>query len=217
MTLVSAFTASAAIITDTDTLLSTVTQFSLGTKTFTLDKFDSDLGTLTGVRLIFNSSASSSVYFDAFNPASDVDVTGALGGLRLGVAMIVRGPIGDNTIYNQAVAGSAVVDQHLLGGETSPTYNVSGTSTSQYNILPANFGAWQSASPATITLRIAGTNSIENIQSATGSYQIVGSGSVSGDVTVEYTYTAAVPEPATMGLMGGALIGIALLRKRSNA
>jgi hypothetical protein len=213
--------ASASLV---DTLPSTLTEFNTGTNFFQLDKFDSSLGTLTGVHLVFNSTATFSVQFTA--GASGTTITGAGPGpntLRVGVAMVVKGPewdfvsaIDTHSILNSAVSGRTIPNQTLAANQSSALFSNSVTPQAvqtTYDIDPNAFSAWQSPGGGTISLDIAGTNSLSNIGNITGSFVIVGSGHVSGDATVSYTY-AATPEPVTMGLMGSALLAFVAFRKR---
>jgi hypothetical protein len=73
-----------------------------------------------------------------------------------------------------------------------------------------------SAGLATDAVAVSGTSA--DPHSASLAYQ--GSGQMGAIATITYTYTeAAVPEPATLGLVGGALamVGIVIRRKRARA
>ena len=79
---------------------------------------------------------------------------------------------------------------------------------------PGSFSAWTGA--GTLNLSITASNGFGG-GTALGSFLILGSGNYSATGTVTYGYDAAtpsVPEPATMGLIGSALIGLVALRKR---
>ena len=84
-----------------------------------------------------------------------------------------------------------------------------------------------STTPATATGALfTWFNGTDNILSFTGSSQLIasfsgppynggaGSGVSDQTVTITYSYSSAAPEPATLFLMGGALVGVGVLRKR---
>jgi hypothetical protein len=218
-------------VTDTDSLGSISsripTEFALGTYNFTLDKFNSALGTLQSIDLTFHSTATYSVHFVAGGTGMSISPSG--GPIKLGVAMQVKGPdaafggpFDSNSVLNSTVAGTTIAGFSLAANQSSGTFTNGGvdrTSTSSWSIDPSAFSYWEGAPGSTILLPIAGQNSLNNV-STTGSFTIVGGGTVFGDVSVTYTYdtAGAAPEPTTSALVGLGLLGAAwVARKRQSS
>jgi hypothetical protein len=214
-----AFTGSAAIIqTPLATLnanVPVITEFNTGTHTLELEQFDPSLGTLTGITLHF---ASTSTYNLTMLAGTNVNLFGSpANGMKIGVQMQVFGPdfgITGVPLYAPST-GSTVINQQILAGNSIAINGGPTVDATTYSIDSASFAAYTGL--GTVSMDVAGQNFISNILLITGTHTESGTGTVVGSVYADYTYTPAappVPEPATMGLMGSALIGVAVLRKR---
>jgi len=220
-----ALTASAAVITTPLATLNgntpVVTQFNTGTYTLDLDQFDPSLGTLTDITLHFASTSTYALTMKA--NGSNVILQGAPANqMKIGVQMQVYGPnfgfagfplytpSTGNTVANQIIPnGNSIAINSPLGGTSdSLALVIDSTSYADYTGL------------GTVSMDVAGQNFIANIQQILGTYQLTGTGTVVGSVYADYTYTPAVvptPEPGTMGLIGGGLIGAAMITRKRRA
>jgi hypothetical protein len=193
------------------------TAFDPGSYFLTVNKFDSSLGTLQSILLTFNSSATYSLTVHA---TTTVHVIGNPQ-LSVGVEMLVTGPndsFGDSIPLNFAVASVPVANINLLAGQDSGliTNGASPLTThTTKSIDPTAFSYWTGLPGDTLSLDVSGVNSFNNVATQTGTFQINGTGTVAGDITVAYTYAASAPEPGTVGLLGAGLLACGFfLRKR---
>jgi hypothetical protein len=112
-----------------------------------------------------------------------------------------------------AAAGSPFLLTLLTGGQTEISLNVAGLATDSTS---AN-SAWQGAfttqisdmTPAQIQATICGTAGVTVCNG-------IGGGSISSTYSFDGFSAAGVPEPVSMALIGGGLIGLAVLRRRKS-
>jgi hypothetical protein len=217
-----ALTGSAAVISTPTAYLNgnspVTTSFSTGIYTLDLQQFDPSYGTLTGIALHF---ASASTYTVTLYADSDVVLQGSpANGMTIGVRMTVLGPnfgVPSVQLYSP-LTGSTVADQFIPnGGNIVVNNGVSPVTNSQtVNVNAASFGTYTGV--GTVSMAVSGDSFIGNILSIGGSHHEIATGTVVGSVYADYTYTAAVPEPGTMVLLGVGLIGAAMIgRKRRKA
>ena len=186
-----------------------------GTGAFTLDTFDTSLGTLNSVTLDFDATAS--VEVTIFNiGAANSPFTAA----STSTTETVTGLGGPLVLTFSATAGPGTLPISF-GTNIEPT-NTTSHSTS-VSIAAANFAGFETGGAGTVDYSsIFGPTFTSSITpgGATPSLEFVGGNGAldSGSLSVTYGYTAAVPEPAAWAFMilgfGGAG---AMLRRRRTA
>ena len=195
--------ASAATVSYSHVTSSTATPF---TDNFTLQKFDPTVfGTLTGILINFSTSITAEV--DVFNN------TGANQTFTAATAtspLTLTGPAGA-TVNANAVAGP-------FNGTAAPGFTpfggLTGNNSASITVAPVNFGLYTGTGAATAAFQAVAGNGTYSGTSVPGVF-FGGSAIASGTSTITYTYSTAAPEPATMGLLGSALLGLGFLKFRT--
>jgi hypothetical protein len=225
--------ASASTISYTAIVGSYPTSFTTGAApvpALSLQGFNSSLGTLTGVSLtldaLFAINLTVGNYSDTFfteNPITmqfDAPQTETYYNASAMGTAAVTGPGGLSLSISPSTISESDLSPGLLSAGTSPTgyqdtYNglaASGTATANPVDLSdyINSGFLTTISFSAGSLQAHGSSSFGDIF-----YNV--NGAASGSVEVTYTYNAApvggAPEPASIFLMGSALLGVGLLRK----
>jgi len=98
-----------------------------------------------------------------------------------------------------------------LNAGQSATINVSGNANSGLINVTSNFAGWEAATTFTVNTTTALT--VQFGGGNVGATQVT-SDDLSAFVMYNYTIPSGTPEPTTMALMGGALLGLGLLGKR---
>lgn len=205
------------------------TQLSIVDQTFYLKKFDSSLGTLTGITFIINTTVKT-------NPTvTNTDIQTVTYNLTSGAALILSDPT--NTLqYVESLPTTTLTGKTLTVAQHSKQYNfsVNGSATNVYDVSGAtatlNTGLSDSDgitadtfdvlsfignSTDTFAVRLDGT--IYGGASGLGSISYADSGTASATVEVIYTYDAfpvePIPEPSTWAMVLGGIGFLAMAQR----
>jgi hypothetical protein len=204
------------------------------THTFTLNKFDTGLGVLTGVELdlygtlstptltLQNLAPTSESFrftanaelFTAGNTASvdELDTLPTPGNIiTLSTGPITLGVAGSGACANSTPTGAC----DTVSYAPLTVNNVLSPATT--TVAVARFGGYEVAGAGTFNID-GSTSTGDNFTGGGGNIRFSQVTSASVTAKVIYTYTAALPtgapEPASMLLLGSALLGLGLLGKR---
>ena len=199
-----------------------------GSQSLTFNKFNTALGTLNSVTVtvVLNKTGGSYAVDNDSATAGTItlnhNVVGSLSVISGGVGLI-RNDFSSIGASGTLTAASSLSDQAVAAttGDSASTFNATGlgdyvifnpadTSTSNSGTV-ASFAQSSYEGTGSFVLGLGATQSI-SASGLGGLQQAFTVSSVSGDVTVTYNYTAAVPEPAS-ALLGGLGL-LALLRRR---
>jgi hypothetical protein len=200
-----------------------------GSQTVTFNKFDTSLGTLTGVNvsITLNKSGGSFQVDNDSASAGTIDLTHQVKGslsTSLGATALLNtgfATIGTNTVL---VATSTLSSVSISGttGDATNAFNATGLGDFvSFNPTPVgasdsgdinNFfiGLYQGAGTFTDTVT---ADQIVSATGVSGLQQSFTVSNISGAVVVTYTYTA-IPEPASALLGGLGLLGLVVRRRR---
>ena len=199
--------------------------FSSGTQTlvgtysdFLLGKFDTGLGTLTGVEIKVDFSTLAGSFTVTSQTASTVSVTAFDNNLKLRQKSSNSLGFTATTLYIESATTSPNWTSTSVGGNSSEVFTIVGgqsyTFTPQ-NISSGYFSAYQSVGGVgSVVLQAMNTTSVGVFG---GSYGVNSdSTGASTKMTVTYTYDT-VPEPGTIGLLAvaGGVILLAVRRRRA--
>lgn len=207
---------SASTITQTCTITSTGVPF---TNACSLNEFNPATGTLTGVTLTLTSVNGDVIPEQTDISATPFTFTGSTATIGLTFAATGVGAIPDTIAVTDT---SSPCSGTVNGDSTNTTCTAtvfSGLSATAVTGTTADY-----IGVGTITPVFDASGQILGVAGAggpgsAGSIFFGGDGSIGGTFTLTYTYTAAgsTPEPATMAMVGGLLIGLAALARKRRA
>ena len=196
--------ASAATVSFSHTSATAAAPF---TDVFTLQKFDTTLGTLTGILINFATSTTAEV--DVFNSTG---VSQTFTNATATIPLTLTGPATSVTVSPSAgpVNGTANPGFNAFTGITSSP------APSNTNVPSGSFSLYSGPGFSTNSFSVAAGAGTFSGNAVPGVF-FGGSATAGAVSSITYTYSAptGTPEPATMGLLGSALIGLGLLKFRS--
>jgi hypothetical protein len=197
------------LLTSIQTNTTSASQTNDSTSTLGFTKFDPSLGTLTSVHVTIGGFEETGyTVTDQSNSSNNYTFTNAV---------VVSLKVGSITLAQALPTVSASGSLTAGGTQTSPGYPARNLTNT------AGSGDMVYTDAATLLL-FNGPGSINLISSAHSNNAFSADGDVANQVSTryvgtatlqyDYTQTSTTPEPMTLTLMGSALVGIGLLRKK---
>ena len=188
----------------------------------TAQQFNPSWGTLTGVEIDLTSTAVTSLTITNADPTSN-----SSGSVQTKIQIFVQDTGNDlaGGVFSTGSGVLAFCDPNSCGfggqafslpASSSTTYSglTNSANTSNNYSLPAILTEFTGLGTYTLHTNTLTGTIITTAGGNTNATQAT-SANITGDVI--YTYTSGAPEPATLFLMGSALVGVGILRKRFKA
>lgn len=199
----------AATLTFNDALPPTTTNWS---GTLNLPRFDPALGTLDRVTLTLSGQIVSSIFLESLDAEpSTIHASNSMQATAT-TSLGAFSATATNPVTFNATAYDGVTDFAGTSGHTFSSILASGTGTLS-TIDPLKLALFIGLNNFATPIVFSGTSSSDGSGNLIARFQTLGSGNLS----VKYDYTAQaapIPEPTTMALMGGGLIGLGMLARR---
>ena len=171
----------------------------------TFNSFDPTLGTLTGVTIKLTENGTVTANVINLSPGTssftNANSTGTVS---------VTGPDATTVAASFTTAGFSGTVSGI--GTTMQVGATTGSATTTTSVASSNFVSYEGASPLNYTI-FANGSVMSTGTSASGAVAFYGTASLSGTVEIDYTYTAAVPEPASFAMVALGLGGLAVVRR----
>jgi hypothetical protein len=181
------------------------------------NSFDTSLGTLNSVVITVTTNVAGQLNIYSFNQSPPNGTTTSYSNAGDSTPVTLTGPNGLSMVYTAMTTPVSGTVLNPTGGAPfteTPITGLTGTTVASTTITGSGLTAYEKP-PAmnTVTLNYtAGASSVFG----TGNVAFLGSATAGAQVSITYNYTAAVPEPASMSLLGIGMAGFFAFRRFFN-